>query len=555
MIAKIIPIKSIRKSNFSALVKYLTDPQSKTERIGMVSVTNCYTDELIPALLEIQNTQEMNKRAKSDKTCHLVLSFPEGERLSNAQLNEIEKRFCEALGFHEHQRISVVHDDTDNLHIHIAINKIHPRKLTIHNPYYDYKKVATLCEQIEQEYGLTKVNHETKLDKSSRIIQDIEANAGIESLLGWTRRECLDDIKQADTWKGLHQVLQNHGIEIKERGNGLVFVSSNGIAVKASSVDRSLSKPNLIKRLGAYEPATDSLQTEHTQTQTDPQNKVQNAKTSRSKAKQYQPWPLQNIQNTIDTSRLYKRYQQQQTNAASFRKEQWLKLREQRDLLIERAKQEAKRKRSIIKHVQAGPLGKKALYATVSLQFKTTLDSIKREYRETYAQLKAGTRRMSWLDWLALEAQNDNAEALAVLRARSKRDAGSDAILGDHVAGIEYNNNQSRTDNIESVTKDGTVFYKAGTTAVRDDGKRLFVASNVLNDSLVDVLQFAISKYGNHLSVAGSDNFRKSVVLAAVQNRIRVTFDDPELERHRSQLSRQVVFQKRSKTSTYRRSL
>ena len=223
MIAKIIPIKSIRKSNFSALVKYLTDPQSKTERIGMVSVTNCYTDELIPALLEIQNTQEMNKRAKSDKTCHLVLSFPEGERLSNAQLNEIEKRFCEALGFHEHQRISVVHDDTDNLHIHIAINKIHPRKLTIHNPYYDYKKVATLCEQIEQEYGLTKVNHETKLDKSSRIIQDIEANAGIESLLGWTRRECLDDIKQADTWKGLHQVLQNNGIEIKERGNGLVF--------------------------------------------------------------------------------------------------------------------------------------------------------------------------------------------------------------------------------------------------------------------------------------------------------------------------------------------
>ena len=226
------------------------------------------------ALLEIQNTQEMNKRAKSDKTCHLVLSFPEGERLSNVQLNEIEERFCDALGFGEHQRISVVHDDTNNLHIHIAINKIHPRKLTIHNPYYDYKKVATLCEQIEQEYGLTKVNHETKLDKSSRIIQDIESNAGIESLLGWIRRECLDDIKQADTWQDLHQVLQDHGLEIKERGNGLVFVSSNGVAVKASSVDRSLSKPNLIKRLGAFEPAIDT-----------PQTKPQNIKSLTSKAK------------------------------------------------------------------------------------------------------------------------------------------------------------------------------------------------------------------------------------------------------------------------------
>jgi hypothetical protein len=541
MIAKIIPIKSIRKSNFSALVKYLTDPQGKTERIGQVSVTNCYTDEMTVALLEIQNTQEMNKRAKSDKTCHLVLSFPEGERLSNDQLNEIEERFCNALGFGEHQRISVVHDDTDNLHIHIAINKIHPRKLTIHNPYYDYKKVATLCEQIELEYGLTQVNHETKLDKSARIIQDIESKAGVESLLGWIRRECIDNIKCADNWQDLHQVLQNHGLEIKERGNGLVFVSSNGVVVKASSVDRSLSKPNLIERLGAFEPAIDT-----------PQTKPQNIKSLTSKAKHYQPRPLQ---NHVDTSGLYERYQQQQTNAVIWRKEQWLKLREQRDLLIERTTHEARRKRSIIKHVQAGPFGKKALYATVSLQFKATLETIKREYREAYAQLKVGSRRMAWLDWLTVEARNGNVEALSVLRARNKRDERSAAVAGDHIAGIDYNNNQSRTDKIESITKDGTVFYKVGNTAVRDDGKRLFVSQSALDDSLIDVLQVAINKYGNHLSVNGTDAFKSAVVRAAVQNSIRVTFDDPELERHRSQLMKQVVFQKRSKTSTIRRSL
>ena len=541
MIAKIIPIKSIRKSNFSALVKYLTDPQGKSERIGKLAVTNCYTEELIPALLEIQNTQEMNKRAKSDKTCHLVLSFPEGERLSNAQLNEIEERFCKALGFSEHQRISVVHDDTDNLHIHIAINKIHPRKLTIHNPYYDYKKVATLCEQIEQEYGLTKVNHETRIDKTERIIQDIEAKAGVESLLGWIRRECLNDIKNTNTWQDLYQVLHNHSLEIKERGNGLVFVSSNGVAVKASSIDRSLSKPNLIKRLGAFEPTIHSAQT-----------KTQNAKTTESKAKHYQSRPLQ---NNADTSALYERYQQQQANAFSRRKEQWLKLRQQRDLLIERAKQEARSKRNIIKHVQVGPLGKKALYATVSLQFKTTLEEIKRDYCKVYAQLKGDTRRMAWLDWLAVEARNGNAGALAVLRARNKRVERDGTVKGDHIAGIEYNNNQSRTDNIESVTKDGTVFYKTGSMAVRDDGKRLFVSQHALDNSLVDVLQVAINKYGNHLSVHGTDAFKSAVVRSAVQNRIRVKFDDPELERHRSQLMKQVVFQKRSKTSTYRRRL
>lgn len=515
MIAKIIPIRSLRKSNFSALVKYLTDPQGNSERLGRVSITNCYTDELTPAILEIQNTQEMNKRTKSDKTCHLVLSFPEGERLSNDQLSEIEERFCEALGFREHQRISVVHDDTDHQHIHIAINKIHSRKLTIHNPYYDYKKVAMLCEQIEQEYGLTQVNHETKLDQSSRIIRDIEAKAGIESLLGWIRRECLDDIKRVDTWQGLHQLLQNHGLAIKERGNGLVFVSSHGVAVKASYVDRSLSKPNLIKRLGAFQAAAHTAQTTYTQ------------------SKQYQPKPLQ---NSIDTARLFECYRQQQAAAASWRKEQWLTLREQRDRLIERAKKDAKRKRSILKQVQAGQLVKRALSAAVSGHFKTTLDEIKREYRAAYAQLKTSQRRMAWLDWLTAEAKNGNAEALSALRARSKKDG---RMVGNHLSGYPYQNNQSINDTVEAVTKDGTVCYRIGNTAIRDDGKRLFVSSNALKDSLADVLQLAIDKYGNHLSVKGSDDFRMSIVQAAVQNSLPVTFDDKTLEHYRQQMQKQ----------------
>ena len=33
-----------------------------------------------------------------------------------------------------HQRISVVHHYKDNVHIHVAINKIHPKTLTLHDP-------------------------------------------------------------------------------------------------------------------------------------------------------------------------------------------------------------------------------------------------------------------------------------------------------------------------------------------------------------------------------------------------------------------------------------
>ncbi len=518
MIAKIIPIKSVRKSNFSALIQYLTDPQDKSERISQIKVSNCYSDDLTAALLEIQNTQEMNKRAKSDKTCHLVLSFPEGERLSFSDLNAIEERFCEALGFGGHQRISVVHDDTNNLHVHIAINKIHPKNLTIHNPYYDYKKVAKLCEQIEQEYGLTQINHETQSDKASRVAQEIETRTGVESLLGWIRRECLNELKQSDNWQDLHQVLARHGLEIKERGNGFVLVANNGVAVKASSVDRSLSKGNLTQRLGAFVSGEHSVQSSSPDT------------------KQYQPRPLQ---NQMDTSKLYSRYQQEQANSVRHRSSQWVMLRQNRDRLIKRAKQEAKLKRNLIKSIKAGRLAKKALYATAHQQFKTTIAVIKNDYQKAYQHSKTRHSRMGWLDWLAFEAKNGNAEALGVLRSRRTGQFKGNQISAKQSHDCFSTDRDFKDSFDESITKIGTVTYKAGSTTIRDDGKRLIVLPDTSQKALRDILQVAMKKYGCHLAINGTESFRLEIAQVAVQNQMHVTFDDKALEQYRQRLMKQ----------------
>ena len=544
MIAKIIPIKSVRKSNYSALIQYLADPQDKSERVSQIKVSNCYTDDLTAGLLEIRNTQEMNTRAKSDKTCHLVLSFPEGERLPYVDLSAIEERFCDALGFNGHQRISVVHDDTNNLHVHIAINKIHPKNLTIHNPYYDYNKVAKLCEEIEQEYGLTAVNHETQNDKASRVAQEIEARTGVESLLGWIKREALTEIKDADNWQDLHQVLVRHGLEIKERGNGFVLVANKGVAVKASSVDRSLSKGNLTQRLGAFVPGEHSDQS------------------SRPDTKQYQPKPLQ---NRIDTSKLYSRYQQEQADSVRQRSGQWAILRQNRDQLIDRAKREAKLKRNIIKSIKAGRLAKKALYATAYQQFKTTIAVIKSDYQKTYQSSKARHSRMGWLDWLAFEAKLGKTQALAVLRSRRVGQ-----FKGNQVSAKQSNDKTNgyfkdgfiKNSSVESITKIGTVTYKAGSTTIRDDGKRLIVLPDTSQEALRDILQVAMKKYGSHLAINGTESFRLQIAQVAAQNQMRVTFDDKLLEQYRQQLTKQhalsraqSVDQKRSTTSNTRRSL
>ena len=136
MISKQVSSKSSGNGNLGRLIDYLTDTKGRKERVAAVNVTNCNNpDNLKWSLKEMQAVQGLNIRATSDKTYHLVISFAPGEDVSSEKLAKIEERFCEKIGFKEHQRISVLHRDTDNLHVRVAINKIHPVKLTLHEPY------------------------------------------------------------------------------------------------------------------------------------------------------------------------------------------------------------------------------------------------------------------------------------------------------------------------------------------------------------------------------------------------------------------------------------
>ncbi|MDN8954849.1 relaxase/mobilization nuclease domain-containing protein, partial [Staphylococcus aureus] len=50
-------MRSIKKSDFAELVKYITDEQGKTERLGHVRVTNCEANTLPAVMAEVMATQ------------------------------------------------------------------------------------------------------------------------------------------------------------------------------------------------------------------------------------------------------------------------------------------------------------------------------------------------------------------------------------------------------------------------------------------------------------------------------------------------------------------
>ena len=50
MIAKHVAMRSLRKSSFSELVRYMCDPQDKRERVGRVQIKNCHSLEVEDAI-------------------------------------------------------------------------------------------------------------------------------------------------------------------------------------------------------------------------------------------------------------------------------------------------------------------------------------------------------------------------------------------------------------------------------------------------------------------------------------------------------------------------
>ncbi|EPF6526302.1 relaxase/mobilization nuclease domain-containing protein, partial [Proteus mirabilis] len=132
---------------------------TKGEKVASYRVTNCGTDDPADAAILILATQGANTRSKTEKTYHLVYSFPPGERPDIEVLHAIEDELCEAIGFGDHQRVSAVHIDTDHLHVHVAINKVHPTGLQNIEPYYDKRRLMEACERLELKYDLQRTNH------------------------------------------------------------------------------------------------------------------------------------------------------------------------------------------------------------------------------------------------------------------------------------------------------------------------------------------------------------------------------------------------------------
>lgn len=211
----------------------------------------------------------------SDTINHYVLSWQEGEQPNARQVEEAVDIFLQELGLEGHQVMYGLHVDTANVHLHIAINRMHPETLKVVKPNrgFDIEAAHRAVARIESKQGWqreahgryrVKENGEVERDARSRrrsrqpdqTKRDMEQRTGEKSAERIAIETGAPIIKSAGSWQELHEALAKEGMRYERVGSGAVLFV-NEVGVKASRADRAASLSKLERRLGAFAPSAE----------------------------------------------------------------------------------------------------------------------------------------------------------------------------------------------------------------------------------------------------------------------------------------------------------
>lgn len=497
MIVEEIKSKKTTRS-LQGLINYMLDTEHNGEKLDYSHISNCYSVDTDMAVVEMDLIQRQNTRTKLDKTLHLVVSFPEGEIPTREQLDDIEQTLSESIGMGHHQRLSVAHSNTENYHLHMAINRIDPETHKMVNPYNYHKSLMVAATELELKHGL----EITERQPRSLEALTMDYHSGEQSLHSWCQEHIKDSLeetlKQTSSWQDVHSVFDKVGLSLKKSGRGLVvYNQDNDTAIKASSLSRNLSLTQLQKNLGRFSPNQSKSATSKTRSAMTQEKKqdplfaqYEAFKTSRQEHKEAS---LDALRDTVSKQRLL-------------------------------AKAENLQKRQKVKEGYMTSQMKFESYKRLGTANKLRLATITKSYAEARKRVYAEHGNVSFQQYLCLQAANGNEEALARLRSKAQLSIQHQGLSGQGDKRI------TQFDRV-SVDKRGVLAYQVGDNTILDNGKQLTTQGNSLVADK-QLLEMAVAKYGQKLTLHGSDEFQARIREAAKTLNMNVTLNGDAVNEH-----------------------
>ena len=394
--------------NYARLAAYIADAGSSGEKCLMSWAEGMLGgDDYAEGIAEALDVQARNTRA-ARKTYHLVISFrPEDEaKLTLEAFKAIEQLFAAALGYTDHQRHCGVHKNTGNLHMHVAYNMIDPEKFTCHKEFRDFWIRDKVCRTVEREFGLTVDNGieisspEQPRQRLNEKANLVEAHTGQQSFDSYAKEhheKIMRPLDAAASWQDLHTALAEHGMEIKPHGNGLVIKDRHSKraahVIKASALDRNLSRQKLEARFGPYLPPQD----------------LENIQ----ECSRYSAVPLH---RSPERGQLFDEYQA----GIAARKDRLQTVKEQEDATLAAIRSEWAAKRQ---ELERKNIAKKNLRRLLQLARKHEAEALGKarlDFQEPRNTVRRDIPFTSWNGFLQDKADQGNEVALAVLRSRKE---------------------------------------------------------------------------------------------------------------------------------------
>lgn len=208
---------------------------------------------------------------------HWILSWKRGELPTQAQFDQATQIFLDELGLTGHQVVYAVHQDTDNIHLHLVINRTHPESSIVIKPNggFDIEAGHRAIARIEHVQGWSpEPNARYRVDPDGKVrrtgdptsrrprapsqrAREIEIRTGERSAERIAIEDIAPIIARASSWPELHRNLAEVGVQYHKKGSG-ALMQIGDVFVKASSAGRGCSLPTLVKRIGEFEPAAAS---------------------------------------------------------------------------------------------------------------------------------------------------------------------------------------------------------------------------------------------------------------------------------------------------------
>lgn len=235
--------------------------------------TNCFSVET--AATEMNIVAAQNTRV-ADPVLHYILSWREEDKPSDDVVFSCVEESLNKLGMAGHQYVAAIHRDTDNLHVHIAANRINPVTYKAATLSFSHEVLQRTCRELERKHRFTPDNGSWQWSPDNQLVRapwrfknapqgaaKREIFSDKESLYHYAVREVRDDITRAikgkkASWEYFHLMLHEKGLGLREHNGGLVIFDARRpdvLMVKASDVHPTLTRARLEPYYGQFAPA------------------------------------------------------------------------------------------------------------------------------------------------------------------------------------------------------------------------------------------------------------------------------------------------------------